>query len=225
MTPEIVRRAVEETIRRLNDPATKWRPTLAARNLYVLLDHERPVGAETLNESLRPYCWALWGVAARGHYFVNRVPIREKSEKHESLYQPALSSVSEGEYSLSFARGEGYDFDILLSFPEPRGPMYPFGPYPKIAEFRTMLSELKPKTVEFRGGAIGAGHWSGEEFHGYIVEREGEKEYWFRARENGITFGFSEGEWQRVQRLFKRAWENPDVKLAWEGLLREYGEM
>jgi hypothetical protein len=225
-TPETVRRTVEETIRRLSDPTTvKWRPTLAARNLYVLLDHERPVEVDALNGALRPYWPVLWRVAARGNYFVNREPIREKPEAHENLYQPAIAPVREGEYSLSFARGEGYDFDILLSFPGPRGPMYPIGPYPKIAEFWTMLSELKPETVDMRGRQLTRGHWSGEEFYGYMVEREGEREYWFRARQNGITFGFSEAEWRQVQRLFKRAWENPEVKLAWEGLLREYGEM
>jgi len=103
--------------------------------------------------------------------------------------------------------------------------MYPIGPYPKIAEFRTMLSDLKPKTIEMRGRQLTSGNWSGEEFYGYVAERDGEKEYWFRSRQNGITFGFSEAEWRQVQRLFKRAWENPEVKLAWEDLLREYGEM
>ena len=35
-TAELVRKTVAETVRRLSNPATKWTPMLAARNLYVL---------------------------------------------------------------------------------------------------------------------------------------------------------------------------------------------
>lgn len=55
----------------------------------------------------------------------------------------------------------------------------PLGSYPGIAEFRTMLSQLKPKTVAMQGGQFTAWRWSGEESCGYIVGRKGEREYWF----------------------------------------------
>jgi hypothetical protein len=32
-------------------------------------------------------------------------------------------------------------------------------------------------------------------------------------------------EWKAVQELFRRAWQLPDVRLAWEGLILEYGEL
>ncbi len=37
-SPEAVRQTVAETVRQLADPAMKWRPILAGRNLYVFLD-------------------------------------------------------------------------------------------------------------------------------------------------------------------------------------------
>jgi hypothetical protein len=126
-----------------------------------------------------------------------------------------IPSISEGGYTLTFARGEGREFDLLLSFPGPRGPMYPLGPYPRIAEFRAFLgATLAPRKS-----------WDGEYFFAYLVEREGEKEVWFRAHRNGITFGFSEAEWGEVRKLFRRAWEMPEVKVAWEALSLEYGEL
>jgi hypothetical protein len=57
------------------------------------------------------------------------------------------------------------------------------------------------------------------------VDRDGETEFSFRARGNGITFTFSEKEWTALQKLFRRAWQMPEVRLAWNALTREYGEL
>jgi hypothetical protein len=156
-TPELVRKTVAETVRRLSNPATKWTPMLAARNLYVLLDDEKLAGATALNEALAPYWPVLWRVAARGHYFLEREPVRE-SGRREPVYQPAIPSLKEDGYTLSFARGEANELSLLLSFPGPRGPMYPLGPYPMIAEFRAMLAALTPK-------ARPPQRWDGEQFY------------------------------------------------------------
>jgi hypothetical protein len=75
VTPELVRKTVAETVRRLSNPATKWIPEIAARNLYTLLDDEKLPGAAALNETLSPYWAVLWRVAARGHYLVHRHPV------------------------------------------------------------------------------------------------------------------------------------------------------
>ncbi|MGB7227845.1 MAG: hypothetical protein WBD26_08855, partial [Candidatus Acidiferrales bacterium] len=130
---------------------------------------------------------------------------------------PPIPSVKEGEYSLSFARVEGGDFSLLLSFPGPRGPQYPISGYPKITEFRAMLAALTD----------GSARWNGEYFFGYVApSEEGKgKDVWFRAHANGITFGFSEKEWKLLQGLFRRAWEIPEVRMAWDELALEYGEL
>jgi hypothetical protein len=217
-TPDTLRQTVAETLRLLRDPAVKWRPLEAARNLYVLLDHEKFSGVDTLNQALRPYWTALWRVAARGHYFLMHRPVRDTSRPLEHAYQPAIPSVREGQFILTFLRKEGNDFEMLLTFPGPRGPMYPLGGYPIISEFRAMLW-----APEDAGGSIW--RWDGEHFFGYVVEREKEKEFWFRAHKNGITLGFSKDELGAVRELFRRAWELPELRAAWDSLSLEYGEL
>jgi hypothetical protein len=61
----------------------------------------------------------------------------------EEYFGPKKSE--DAKYGLSFARGTGQDFDVLLSFPGVRGPLYPLAPCPMIAEFRAMLAALTPK--------------------------------------------------------------------------------
>ncbi len=216
-TPELVRQTVAETVRRLANPATKWTPMLAALNLCVLLDEEKLAGAAALNEALAPYWPVLWRVAAREHYFARQEPIREAGRR-EPIYQPAIPSLTEGGYTLSFARGETSELSLLLSFPGPRGPLYPLGPYPMIVEFRAMVAALTAK-------ARPPQRWDGERFFGYVTERDKETEFWFRAHDNGITFGFSAEEWKALRELFRRAWDAPEMRLAWDALSREYGEL
>lgn len=221
VTPELVRKTVAETVRRLSDPRVKWTPTFAARNLYVLLDSEKLPGAAALNEALSPYWPVLWRAAARGHYFARREPVRPTTgdgERREPAYRPAMQSVAEDGFTLSFARGEGSEFSMLVSLPGPRGALYPMSPYPMISEFRALLAGL-PKVEPPEA-------WHGEHFFGYVVERRGGQiEYWFRATDNGITFGFTREEWKTLADLFRKAWEMPEVQMAWEALSLEYGEL
>ena len=107
------------------------------------------------------------------------------------------------------------DFSIFLSFPGQRAPQYPLGRYPLVAEFRAMLAALDPETP--------MPDWKGKYFFGFHIERGKETEFSFRGRDNGITFTLSAKEWKAVRELFRRAWEIPDVRLAWDGLVLEYG--
>ena len=68
-------------------------------------------------------------------------------------------------------------------------------------------------------------HWKGEYFFARRGRRDGETEFSFGARGNGITFTFSEEEWAALQKLFRRAWQMPEVRLAWNALTLEYGEL
>jgi len=68
-------------------------------------------------------------------------------------------------------------------------------------------------------------HWDGKQFYGYVSEREKENEYWFRSHANGITFGFSGDEWKAVRELFRKAWDVPEVRTAWDRLTLDYGEL
>ena len=43
--------------------------------------------------------------------------------------------------------------------------------------------------------------------------------------ENGIAFGFPMEDWQSIQKLFRRAWQAPQVRRLWDALVLEYGEL
>ncbi len=218
-TSETVRRTVAETRKRLSDPAVKWDTFLAGRNLLILLEDEKLPAADAVNRALRPFFPVLWRLAARGHYCLTQESLRAKSTSQDSFYQPPIPSIKEGDFTLSFNRGVSNDIYLLLSFPGPRGPMYPINGYPGITEFRAMLAALAPDSPTRR--------WEGGHFLGYVgASEEGKgKDYWFRAHENGITFGLSEKEWKSVQALFRRAWELPEIRMAWDALILEYGEL
>jgi len=221
VTPDMVRRTITETRKRLSEVGTKLEPLLAGRNLLALLEDEKLSGADAVDRALRPFWPGLWRLAARGHYHLTQQPVRIKPSQRESFFQTPIAPIREGGYTLSFARGEGHDFSMLLSFPGPRAPMYPFSGYPRIGEFRSMLGTLTPEGS--------SPHWDSEYFFGYTAkpedEREKGKDFWFRAHDNGITFGFAEKEWKSVQALFRRAWDVQEVRMAWDGLALEYGEL
>jgi hypothetical protein len=223
-TPQQVRQAIAETVKMCaeND---NYAPVFAGRNLYVLLDREKLSSVHAVNQALRPYWPVLWRLGARGHYNLKQRPVRDQSMRREYAYQPQVPSIKEGEYSLSFSFSPERELNLLLSFPGPRGAMYPICRYPEICEFRSMLANLHPKSVELRGGLIQTGHWDGVRYYGYVTERGKEHEYWFRACGNGITFGFTAPEWEQVRTLFQRAWEIPEIKLVWDALSLEYGEL
>lgn len=218
-TSETVRRTVAETRKRLSEPAVKLDTFLAGRNLLILLEDEKLPAADAVNHALRSFFPVLWRLAARGHYCLTQQSLRAKSTNQDSFYQPPIPSIKEGDFTLSFNRGESNDIYLLLSFPGPRGPMYPINGYPRITEFRAMLTALAPDSSTRK--------WESGHFLGYVAaSEEGKgKDYWFRAHENGITFGLSEKEWKSVQALFRRAWELPEIRMAWDALTLEYGDL
>ena len=62
-----VQRAVNRTIHTLKNADSETdRPIHTARLLYMVLDNERFLNIEKLNEALRPYWPILWRVCARG---------------------------------------------------------------------------------------------------------------------------------------------------------------
>ena len=143
--------AVERLIRAmaLPDVDEVW-PQFAARNLYEFLEEE-PFGIEAMNQAMKPYWPVLWRVAARGHYLVRGYPVRDSSRKtaSEHPWGPAISSVFEGGFVLSFATGGERDLSVLVSLPQTRHAMYEIAPWPVIAEFRSMLENWDTSTAEF----------------------------------------------------------------------------
>jgi hypothetical protein len=216
---DIVRRAVGETRRRVSDPSSTVAPVLIGRALHRLLADDKLPGGEDLTRALRPLWSVLWRVAARGHYVLYEAPVRSRTTRREGVYQPPIPPITDEPYTLSFTRGEGTEFSVLLGFPGPLGPLYPISGYPRINEFRAMLEALGPHSRLRR--------WTGVHFFGYSVTPPDQDPdaFWFRAHDNGITFGVAAMEWAAVQRVFRRAWTLPDIRLAWDALMDEYGEL
>ncbi len=220
VTPDVVRRTVTETRRRLNDAdGTAGIPIFSGRNLYRLLEDTSLGGNDAVNRALRPSWSVLWRLAARGHYALTHQPVREPATRQDGLYQTPLPPISEASYTLSFARGEATELSVLLSFPGDRGPLYPVSSYPKIAEFRAMLTALAPPNARRS--------WTGEYFFGSAQPSKSKQpgDVSFRAHDNGITFTFSAAEWTTVHSLFRRAWESQDIQAVWDRLTLEYGEL
>ena len=217
--PGALQRALADTRRHLQDPSAMWVPLMLGRNLFVLLDEDHLPGAEDLTQAFRPYWAVLWQLAARGHYLLTHQPIREPSTVRDGLYRPPIPSLTEGAYTLSFAPGQGQEFSVLLGFPGARGPRYPIVGYPRIAEFRTMLADLLADRAP--------GDWTGTYYYAGVTSSTAKEggEIWFRAHDNGISFGFTLKECRTVHTLFRRAWEFPEIRVAWEALVREYGEV
>jgi hypothetical protein len=218
---DVLCQTVKETCRRLKEPgnhATIGMPLLVGRNLSVLLEDERLAGPDALNRALRPYGDSLWRLAARGHYVTTDRPLRDVAPVRNGPPLPAIPSMSERNYTLSFAHDQDRELSWLLSFPGALGPQYPIRGYAAINEFRAMVAALSadgPTRV-----------WSGGRFSGYIADAQPEDvTIWFRAHDNGITFRLSEEDWQSVRALVDRAWRIPDIRAACDALVLEYGEL
>ena len=91
-----------------------------------------------------------------------------------------MAPVTEGAYTLSFVRGAGREFSAILTFPGPRGALYPIIGYARLVEFRAMLAAL---AADHR-----TGDWTGSAFFADIIasDQNGPPEIWFRAHDNGI---------------------------------------
>jgi hypothetical protein len=225
VTKDDVRRVVKRTIQILMSPAqNRRRPILAVRNLYTMLDDEKFSNAEKLNDALWPHWKALWRVCARGHYAVHKRPLREKpraktdDDDFEFSIQRGLPSFEEGGFRLDLSRNEGKDFIPQLLFPGPFGLRYPVFEYPRIAEFRRMLELLDIEAPMTHWGGFYFIAWAG------IMENE-ERGVLFRSSENGISFTLTMDHWKSIRNLFRRAWQSPEVAIAWEALVLQYGEL
>ena len=212
--PDAARRTAAQTRRRESERSGPPQALFAARNLYALLEEDRLAGATDLHEALRPFWLPLWKLAARGHYAEVIKPIRPAEEAREGEYQSPIPPIAEGTYSISFHRLGGREFSVLLNFPPVRGIHVPISGFPRLNEFRSMVATMRAEP-----GA----RWSGPYLLGGVTPPADDRsaQAWFRAHDNGITLNFPPDEWATLQRLFRRAWDVPDIREAWDSLVLE----
>ena len=187
----------------------------------MVLDNERFLNIEKLNEALRPYWPILWRVCARGHYLRHGKCIPDGAfwgADFSSGNRRPLPSFQEGEYRLEFHRGPETEFSVWLHFPGRFALQYPLFDYPRIAELRTILEGLDlSDTLIFWGGRYFLASTGFDEDEKVGVE--------FRSRDNGIRLVFHHDDWQAIKSLFRRGWQAPEVVRLWSALAREYGEL
>ena len=217
-----VQRAVNRTIRMLkNANSETQRPIHTARLLYMILDNEKFLNIEKLNEALRPYWPILWRVCARGHYLRHGQPLTDSAFWGADFRlgnRGPLPSFQEGEYRLEFHRGPETEFSVWLYFPGRFALQYPLYDYPRIAELRTILErlDLRDTLIFWEGRYFLASTWLDE------AEKVGVE---FRSRENGIAVTFRHDDWLAIKSLFRRGWQASEVRRLWDALAREYGEL
>lgn len=217
-----VRRAVNRTIQKLKNATSDTpRPVHTARLLYMVLDNEKFLNVEKLNETLRPHWPILWRVCARGHYLRHGEPLRDGAFWGADSRLPnrrPLPSIQEGEYRLEFHRGPESEFSAWLHFPGRFALQYPLFDYPRIAELRTILEglDLSDKLIFWEGRYFLASTW---------LDQEKKVGVEFRSRDNGIALTFQHDDWQAIKSLFRRGWQAPEVVRLWNALAREYGEL
>ena len=213
-----VRTAVERLIQRMDMPEAEevW-PQFIARNLYEFLEEE-PFGIEAMNQALKPHWETLWRAAARGHYLMRGSPVPAAAGRAiaDRPWGPAISSVFEGGFVLSFARGSDGDLVVLVNLPDARQTMYEMRPWPMIAEFRSMLQEWDTSGPN--------SFWQGRWFYGYTVMESTVPPIWVRCQ-SGVTFGFTAHEWRSLQEAFRLAWQKPELLRIAAELMLEYGEI
>jgi hypothetical protein len=97
--------------------------------------------------------------------------------------------------------------------------LYPLVGYPRIAEFRTMVTHFVVDQAP--------GDWTGLFFYALatVPKPTTPTQILFRAHDNGITLALSVSEWKTVHTLFERAWDNAEIRAAWIELELQYGEM
>jgi len=79
--------------------------------------------------------------------------------------------------------------------------------YPMIQEFRAMLNGLTAKSR----------HWNGEYFFGYTWDREERPSSRFALMQTASPLAFPRGV-NAVRKLFRRAWEMPELQATWDEL-------
>ena len=217
-----VRRAANRTIHMLKNATSETpRPIHTARLLYMILDNERFLNLEKLNEALRPYWPILWRVCARGHYLRHGQPLTDSAFWAADFRlgtRGPLPSFQEGEYRLEFHRGPETEFSVWLCFPGRFALQYPLYDYPRIAELRTILErlDLREQLIFWEGRYFLASTW---------LDEAGKVGVEFRSRDNGIALTFRHDDWHAIKSLFRRGWQAPEVRRLWDALAREYGEL
>jgi len=220
--PEVVPAVVGRLVEQLRE-STVERPSFAGRNLYVALRDEHLQGADALNRALTPYLTGLYRLAARGHWLLERRPIRKERRPWETLESAPQSvpNVEVGDLTLTSLVSQEGELHMLLNLKSHRV-AYALGPYPHIREFHAMLGKVVQGKI-----------WNGRYFfahtgHLHMIPPQDDAEastFYFREHAKGVLVEFTSAEWEQLKTLFTQVMELAELRLTLTELALQYGEV
>ncbi|HEV2425431.1 MAG TPA: hypothetical protein VGZ29_11450 [Terriglobia bacterium] len=221
--PEIVPAVVGRLVEQLRESSTVERPSFAGRNLYVVLRDEHLQGADALNRALTPYLPGLYRLAARGHWLLERRPIRKERRPWDTLESSpqGVPNVEVGDLMLTTLVSQEGELHMLLNLRSHRV-AYALGPYPHIREFQAMLGEVAPGKI-----------WNGRYFFAHtdhlsrVHRQEGTEatKFYFREHTKGVLVEMTSAEWEQLKTLFAQLMELAELRLTLAELALQYGEV
>ena len=209
---DYILKACREILDVLRTPGSKLVPVFVGRILHVALRDESAAGIEAINRGLQPYWDTLWRLAARGHWFREKRPIRPTRPDLILRAAAPVPPVEVEGFRLSVVGTDEGDITMLLEM-APKHICYALSPYPIIREFATMVSDLVPDTP-----------WYGSRFTGFTQGRGSKARFVFRDGSSGIVIDFSEAEWKSLRELFKEALRMSQIQPLLDSLALQYGE-
>ncbi len=214
---DVVLATVKALIHELRQPGARNRPLFAGRALYVALRNEDVQDIVALNEALLPHMAALYRLAARGHWLKEKAPVRPVTFGEDFGFRASnCPQITAGDFRLSILVSPPEDELRMMLEMADREVIYPLGPYPEIREFDTMLNQVKTTGK----------NWKGKEFFAYTDRSAGEiTHFYFRARSDGIAFGFTPEAWECLCSLFAQALAIPELQPILTELALQYGEV
>lgn len=217
--PEQKNQAVLKQIasrKQLLKSSENWeRPGSVARCLLVAIRDEE-VGGSKLDQVLAPFWFALWGLAARGHWLRHEHQRVRPSGPNEDDFRRRIilpEPLESDDLRLSFAGIGCPELGMSIDLGPTRRVSFLIARYPDLAEFQTMLAGWAMKRS-----------WNGRHFVATPSKDKSGTTITLWLRRNDVGIEFTEREWLALRELSQKASSLPEIQRWLEELRLEYGE-
>ncbi len=214
LDPDVVPKVIARLTQELRSAERPARPVFCGRNLYVALRDETLPGFAAINDALSCYLPTLFRMAARGHWLVERKPIRPPRRTRDLVWRTLPPLSCEG-LRLSVHVASNGEVEILLEL-DGKGVTYPLVRYPRVREFAAMLARLESGR-----------DWKEREFFGFTNGSASAcaSQFYFRDHRSGIVLSVRRQEWQSLRELFEKALAILELQPILEELALVYAEI
>jgi hypothetical protein len=206
--PEEVAKLIEE----IRTSGNGKKAAGVGRCFYAAVRDEEFQEIVALNNALAPHMNTLFRMAARGHWILEKRPVR--LVRDGSLLLPSVPRIKQGDVWLVVQAGST-DVDFAIGI-DSADLIYTLTGYAQIREFNAMLNALVPDS-----------RWDGVDFHGSAEAGTSKSpaKYQFRRHQDGVSLGFTEESWAQLKQLFATAMAEPTLQAIFSELSLIYGEL